>query len=151
MKWAITEQFHKYLYGNTFGAYADNNSLTYVLTTAKLDAMEHRWFAGLANYNFHVHFKSRKSNVKADALSRIDWEKGDETIQADSIQAIVTTAIAGQGNDYIKAVPCSPQTIESLLPSIPGDAPIVCKAIAQSSRQNCLTRPETELFVSETE
>ena len=96
LKWAVTEQFHAYLYGNTFDVYIDNNPLTYVLTTAKLDAMGHRWIAGLANYNFHLHYKSGKSNVEADALSRIDWEKCDETIQADSIQVIVTAAITGQ-------------------------------------------------------
>ena len=39
LKWAITEQFHEYLYGNTFDVYTDNDPLTYVLTTAKLDAM----------------------------------------------------------------------------------------------------------------
>ena len=45
-----------------------NNPLTYVLTTAKLDAMGHRWVAGLANYHFHIQYKSGKSNVEADAL-----------------------------------------------------------------------------------
>ena len=90
LKWAKTEQCHEYLYGNTFDVYTDSNPLTYVLTTAKLNAMGHRWITGLANYNFHIHYTSRKSNVEADVLSRIDWEKGDETIQADSIQAIVT-------------------------------------------------------------
>ena len=39
LKWAIIEQFHKYLYGNTFDVYTDNNPLMYVLTRAKLDAM----------------------------------------------------------------------------------------------------------------
>ena len=56
LKWAITEQFHEYLYGNTFDVYTDNNPLTYVLMTAKLDAMGHRWVASLANYNFHLHY-----------------------------------------------------------------------------------------------
>ena len=125
--------------------------MTYVLTTAKLDAMGHRWIPGLACYNFHIHYKSGKSNVEADALSRIDWEKCDKTIQADTIQAVVTVPITGQGNDHIKAIPCSPQTIESLLPSVPDDAPIVCKAITWSSRQSCLTHLETESFVSKTE
>ena len=68
LKWAITDQFHEYLYRNTFNVYTDNNPLTYVLTTAKLDAMGHRWITGLANYNFHIHYKSWKSNVEADAL-----------------------------------------------------------------------------------
>ena len=34
LKWAITNQFHKYLYGGTFEVHSDNNPLTYVLTTA---------------------------------------------------------------------------------------------------------------------
>ena len=39
LKWAITDKFHDYLYGgNTFDVYTDNNPLTYVLSTAKLDA-----------------------------------------------------------------------------------------------------------------
>ena len=46
LKWAITEQFHKYLYGNNFDVYTNNNTLTYVLITAKLDAMGHRWVTG---------------------------------------------------------------------------------------------------------
>ena len=53
------------------------------------------WITGLANYNFHIHYTSGKSNVKADALSRIEWEKSDVTIQTDSIQAIVVAAKAG--------------------------------------------------------
>ena len=56
LKWAITEQFHEYLYGNNFDVYTDNNPPTYVLMTAKLDAMGHRWVASLANYNFHLHY-----------------------------------------------------------------------------------------------
>ena len=56
LKWTITEQFHEYLYGNTFDVYTDNNPLTYVLMTAKLDAKGQRWVGSLANYNFHLHF-----------------------------------------------------------------------------------------------
>ena len=77
LKWAITELFHEYLYGNTFDIYTDNNPLTYVLTTVKLDAMGHRWVASLANYNFHLHYQSERSNVEGDALSRINWGKKD--------------------------------------------------------------------------
>ena len=35
LKWAITEKFKDYLYGNIFTVMTDNNPLTYVLTTAK--------------------------------------------------------------------------------------------------------------------
>ena len=47
LRWAITDKFHKYLYGSEFHVYTDNNPFTYVLTTAKLDATEHRWVAAI--------------------------------------------------------------------------------------------------------
>ena len=138
LKWAITEQFHEYLYGNTFDFYTNNNPLTYVLMTAKLDAMGHRWITGLANYNFNIHYQSGKSNMEADALSRFDWEKDDQTLQADSIQAIVTAAITGQGNDYIETIPCSPQIIESLIPSNHDNPQVVCKSMTMSEIESNL-------------
>ena len=41
LKWAVTEKFHDYLYGNEFTVMTDNNPLTYVLSSAKLDATGH--------------------------------------------------------------------------------------------------------------
>ena len=38
LKCAITGKFHEYLYGDEFQVFTDNNPLTYILTTAKLDA-----------------------------------------------------------------------------------------------------------------
>ena len=73
LKWAITDRFHEYLYGGEFEVYTDNNPLTYVLTTAKLDATCQRWVAALALYNFKIYYRSGKANVNADALSRIPW------------------------------------------------------------------------------
>ena len=82
LKWAVTERFHEYLYEGNFEVYTDNNPLTYVLTTAKLDATGQRWIANLANYNFKIHYRSGKSNIDADALSRIPWE----IVQAEHMQ-----------------------------------------------------------------
>lgn len=42
LKWAVTTKLHDYLYGAKFEVYTDNNPLTYVLTTAKVDAAGHR-------------------------------------------------------------------------------------------------------------
>ena len=70
------------MYGGEFKVYTDNNPLTYVLTTAKLDATGQRWIASLANYNFKIHYRSGKSNIDADALKRIPWE----IVQADHVQ-----------------------------------------------------------------
>ena len=74
LKWAITDRFHEYLYGATFDMYTDNNPPTYILSTAKLDAMGYRWVASLGPYNFALHYKPGKLNCDADVLSRISWE-----------------------------------------------------------------------------
>ena len=73
LKWAITDKFHEYLYGSQFQVYTDNNPLTYVLTTAKLDATGHRWVAALSNYTFSIIYKPGKGHKDADALSHIRW------------------------------------------------------------------------------
>ncbi|MCG8034498.1 MAG: DDE-type integrase/transposase/recombinase, partial [Candidatus Thiodiazotropha taylori] len=70
LKWAITDKFHDYLYGANFEVVTDNNPLTYVLTSAKLDATGHRWVAAFANYNFSLSYRSGKLNLDADGLSR---------------------------------------------------------------------------------
>ena len=48
--------------------------MTYILTTARLDATRQRSVASLANYNFKLFYRSGKLNVEADAVSRIPWE-----------------------------------------------------------------------------
>ena len=75
LKWAVVKKFHEYLYGSTFNVYTDNNPLTYVLTTAKLDAASHCWVTSLANYNFRLHYQACRTNIDADALSRVSWPK----------------------------------------------------------------------------
>ena len=62
-------------------------------------------------------------NIEADALSRIKWEKCDETIQVELIQAVVTSAIAGDLVN-IEAVSCSMQTVEPFLPMQSEQMPI---------------------------
>ena len=54
LKWAVTNKLHDYLYGVKFEVHTDNNPLTYVLTTAKLDATGHRWLAELSNYDWNI-------------------------------------------------------------------------------------------------
>lgn len=69
LKWAMTEKFREYLLGQKCAVYTDNNPLSY-LSTAKLGAMEHRWVAQLASFDFVIKYRSGKSNKNADALSR---------------------------------------------------------------------------------
>ena len=70
LKWAVTEKLSDYLYGGHFKVLTDNNPLTYVMTTARLDATTQRWVAALSNYDFKIQYISGKKNVDADGLSR---------------------------------------------------------------------------------
>ena len=74
LKWAVTKKYRDYLYGQTFTVTTDNNLLTYVLTTAKLDATGHRWVSELAAFNFDIIYKPGKDNTDADTFSRLPRE-----------------------------------------------------------------------------
>ena len=90
LKWSVTDRFHEYLYGSTFEVYTDNNPLSYVLSSAKLDATGQRWIVALQGpYNFKVHYKPGKLNWVADSLSRIDRDGKIETISEIEVQAIL--------------------------------------------------------------
>ena len=68
LKWSVCERFHKYLYGGKFQVYTDNNPLTYILTTTKLDTTGQWWVASLANYDFTIH---RRAGSKSKVMMRI--------------------------------------------------------------------------------
>ena len=72
LKWAVTEKFRDYLYhAPTFTVFSDNNPLTYVLSSAKLNATGHRWVAELADFHFTIRYRPGRENVDADSLSRM--------------------------------------------------------------------------------
>ena len=94
-KWAVCDRFHEYLYAGKFDVYTDNNPLTYINTTAKLDAVGQRWVAALASYKFDMHYQTGKTNTAADALSHIKLaqENCDQCIPANFLTAISTVAM----------------------------------------------------------
>ncbi|XP_063438199.1 uncharacterized protein LOC134719148 [Mytilus trossulus] len=71
LRWAICDKFNDYLYGAKFTVLTDNNPLTYVLSSAKLDATGHRWIAALSAFDFDIKYRPGKQNTDADALSRL--------------------------------------------------------------------------------
>ena len=96
LKWAITDKFHEYLYGSEFQVFTDSNLLTYVLTTAKLDATGHRWVAALSNYTFSITYKPGKGHVDADALSCIRWPEAID-IDTQTVHAVCKGVQAPHG------------------------------------------------------
>lgn len=79
----MVDKFHDYLYGARFTVRTDNNQLTCILTTTKLNAAGHRWLAALSTFNFNIQYKPGKNNIDADALScnlsstteKQDWQE----------------------------------------------------------------------------
>ena len=86
LKWAVTEQFHEYLspYGknqNEFVVHTDNNPLTYIFSSANLDAAGQRWVARLTSYNFSLEYQKGKDNMVADFLSQMNEYLPEEKVQ----------------------------------------------------------------------
>lgn len=90
LKWAVTNKLHDYLYGAKCEVHTDNNPLTYVLTTAKLDAAGHRWLAELSTYDFSLKYRPGKQNIDADALSRrpYDVSENDKCMPTSAVKAV---------------------------------------------------------------
>ena len=86
LKWVVTEQFHEYLlpYGknrNKFVVHTDNNLLTYIFSSANLDAAGQRWVAHLASYNFSLEYQKGKDNTVADFLSQMHERLPEEEVR----------------------------------------------------------------------
>ena len=86
LKWVVTEQFHEYLspYGknrNEFVVRTDNNPLTYIFSSAYLDAAGQCWVAHLASYNFSLEYQKGKDNTVADFLSQMNECLPEEEVQ----------------------------------------------------------------------
>ena len=107
LKWAITDKFREYLYGpnSFFEVYTDNNPLTYVLTSAKLDATTQRWVAALASYNFDIFYRSGKHNVDADSLSRIKWPESVEEVIINRNASVKVSSLVIQATLFGVTVP----------------------------------------------
>lgn len=75
LKWAVTEKFSDYLLNNQFTVYTDNNPLTHILTSAKLDATGQRWASALGQYNFNIIYRAALNNCDADSMSRYPFER----------------------------------------------------------------------------
>ena len=69
LKWSVCEKFKDYLLGSKFTVYTDNNPLVYV-KTSKLGAAQIHWLSELALYDFDIVYRTGKSNLVTDALSR---------------------------------------------------------------------------------
>ena len=85
LKWAVTDKFHDYLYGGKFTVITDNNPLTYILSSAKLDATGYRWLAALSTYDFDIRYRRGLNHQDADGLSRRPCGPPDDDEEYNSV------------------------------------------------------------------
>ena len=76
LKWSVCKKFKDYLLGSKFTVFTDNNPLVYV-KTSKLGAAQIRWLSELALYDFDIVYRTGRSNLVADALSRRPEAEGE--------------------------------------------------------------------------
>ena len=113
------DKLHDYLYGARLTVRTDNNPLTYVLSTAKLNAVGHRWLAALSTYDFDVQYRPGRHNIDADLLSRVmpDEENTDEwvTLSESGVRAICQRVCIPESLNhpvrYVDQLGASPQCI----------------------------------------
>ena len=101
LKWAVTERFSDYLLyaSEPFTVYTDNNPLTYIMSSAKLNATGMRWVADLANYQFVIKYKPGRKHGDADGLSR--W-----TGELEHLEKECTNEVKGEHLGSALAVGC---------------------------------------------
>jgi len=94
LKWAVTDKFSDYLTNKHFTVLTDNNPLTYVLSSAKLDATGQRWAAALGAYMFDIHYRAGVKNSDADGMSRYPYHRIIEDDKAERVKLEDTTVKA---------------------------------------------------------
>ncbi|XP_055017481.1 LOW QUALITY PROTEIN: uncharacterized protein LOC129411251 [Boleophthalmus pectinirostris] len=120
LKWAVCEKFCDYLCGTDFTVLTDNNPLTYVLSSAKLDAAGHRWLAALSTFQFNIKYRAGNTNGDADGLSRrpqaAPQEDHDYLEEKERIMAMTKRLLEGEiPKDAVSAV-CQWHSVTTYLP-----------------------------------
>lgn len=112
LKWAVCEKFRDYLFYAPFTVYADNNPLTYVMSTAKLNAVGHQWVGELVDFRFDIKYRPGGVNIDADTLSRLPFDmdtyvtRCTEELTRETVQAMWEGCESAEKQDiaYIAAL-----------------------------------------------
>ena len=100
-----------YLYhAPNFRVLTDNNPLTYVMSTAKLNATGMRWVGELAEYHFDIKYRPGRVGADVDTLSRMSKDIDEyeascsEHISKEAFIASVNAVLSNVTYNYITAI-----------------------------------------------
>ena len=114
LHWAATTKFRDYVYGRKVTVVTDNNPLTYVLKSAKLDAHGQRWVNDLSHCDMDIEYRPGKSNDNADGLSRLTSE---------DVKVILDSAVLGNQGQAVPNSASIHLTTRATSHGDPGEAP----------------------------
>ncbi|KAK7925830.1 hypothetical protein WMY93_008140 [Mugilogobius chulae] len=114
LKWSVTDKFHDYLYGANFTVVTDSNPLTYILTSAKLDATSHRWLAALSTYSFKLCYRAGRQDNDADALSRRPHQSGLDDDLSSKDHSLIQQFLKERVSDMGDAVELSSDVVNAI-------------------------------------
>ena len=76
VKWAVMEHFKEYLPYQPFLVKADNNPLTYIMTSFNLDVTGHQWVSAHVQFNFELEYQKGCNNTVVDVATQLDLDTG---------------------------------------------------------------------------
>ncbi|KAJ3013722.1 hypothetical protein NUW54_g1509 [Trametes sanguinea] len=107
------DEFRHYLMGaaQPFEIWTDHKNLEYYRKPQKLNRRQARWVSELANYQFTLHHKPGKTNVKSDLLSRrADHDRGDNdntdviVLKDEWFQRVTEYRLEGEEEDILRRI-----------------------------------------------
>lgn len=122
-KWAACGKFRDYLYYvPTFTVYTNNNPLTYVLSTARLNVVGQRWVGELVDLHLDIKYRLGRSNVDPKTLSRHPLEQTDimeehiKTLLPETVSAVCkgSKALTDKDVPWIAALELNKPSKETL-------------------------------------
>uniref|UniRef100_A0A669D8G6 ribonuclease H n=1 Tax=Oreochromis niloticus TaxID=8128 RepID=A0A669D8G6_ORENI len=152
LKWAVTEKFKDYLTGARFIVYTDNNPVAH-LQTARLGAAEQRWVAQLASFDYEIKYRSGKSNINADALSRFPTVPAEHLEGAGSERGVTSAAIEltceVEGSDWAEAQAGDPdiQVVKQLVEAQVAPTKLERQTLSHGVRR--LLQQQKRLFIKD--
>ena len=100
LKWSVCDKFKDYLLGSKFTVFTDNNPLCYIRSQI-------HWLSKLALYDFDIVYRTGKSNLVADALSRrpeVEKEMEKEVVSDDNDKWIAISYQIEETSGHISSV-----------------------------------------------